>query len=66
MEQVDQGRFRVRHIFNSVCFSFFFSVFVLNYFILVIWNYKNCKYFHSFMFFIELCKKNVGVGVKDH
>ena len=46
------------------CFlSFFFSVFMLKYFILVIWNYKNDKTFHSFTFYIELCKKYVGVWV---
>ena len=35
---------------------------MLNYYILVIWNYKNYKTFHYFMFFIELFTKSVGVG----
>ena len=35
---------------------------MLNYFTLVIWNYKNDKN-HSFTFYIELCTKSVGVGL---
>ena len=38
----------IGNIFYSVCFSFVFSVFMLTYYILVIWNYKNDKHFHSF------------------
>ena len=47
------------HIFYSVFFFFLFCVFMLNYCILVIWNYKNDK-IHSFTLYIELCKKYVG------
>ena len=50
------------HILQCFFLSLF-SVFMLNYFILVIWNYKNDKTFHSFTFYIELCKKYMGEGV---
>ena len=42
------------------CFPFFLSIFILDYFILVIWNYKKN---HCFTFYIELCTKPVGVGL---
>ena len=36
---------------------------MLNYFIIVIWNYKDDKKFHSFTYYIKLCTKSDGVGV---
>ena len=40
---------------------------MLNYFILVIWNYTNDKTIHSFTFYIELCTKSVGMALlKDN
>ena len=62
MEQADKGRFPGGHIFYSVCFFFLLSVFMLNYFILVISIYKNDKQFHFLTLYIELCTKYVGVG----
>ena len=47
------------HILPCLFSFFFFFVFMLNYFILVIWNYKNDKIFRSFRFYIDY----VGVGV---
>ena len=51
------------HKLQCFSFSLFQLFFIQNYFIQVIWNYKNDKYIHSFMFYIELCTKYVGVGV---
>ena len=40
---------------HKQCFlSFCFCVFMLNYFILVIWNYKNDETFHSFTFYMRI------------
>ena len=50
-------------ILQCVFFSSFFSGLILNYFKLVILNYKNDKHFHSLSFGIELCSKSVGVGL---
>ena len=50
------------HIYQCL-FFFSFFVFMLNYFILVIWNYKNDKPCRSLTFYIELCTKFLEAGV---
>ena len=63
MNPENQGRFPTGHLFLSVFFFFIFSVLMLNYIILDIWNYKKAKN-HPLTFNIELCTKVVGWGVK--